>query len=184
MYIYQAVEANLVQFIEFWSQRYEYAREDLYNNNIGLELTEQRITDLYLWKNGTPLSERKRNSVAVNFSARRHELEKFQSTFNVREFLNHFEHGGAIWRIFWLHCHRPNQYPIYDQHVHRAMAIIQTGEREEIPQYDPRKIETYIERYIPFYGQFLTDSIEMRAVDKALWAFGKFINENNSPIPV
>ena len=180
MFIYQAVEANPIQFVEFWLQRYEYANEHLYDSNIGHELTEQRIFELFVWKNGTPLSERKRNSVAQNFVARRGELEQFQNNIDPRCFANHFSQGGAIWRIFWLHCHRPDEFPIYDQHVHRAMAFLQTGEIEEIPQqYDPRKIDAYIERYLPFHEQFA--DIDGRSVDKALWSFGKFINENNFP---
>ena len=179
MHIYQAIEADQAQFVDFWSQRYEYAHEDLYDNNIGQELTEQRIVELFVWKNGTPLSERKRNSVSQNFVARRHELGQFQDNFNARDFFNHFENGGAIWRIFWLHCYRPEEFPIYDQHVHRAMAYIEAGEIEEIPNYDPRKIDAYIDRYLPFHQQFA--AIDGRAVDKALWAFGKFINENSFP---
>jgi len=181
MHIYQPVEADMVQFVEFWSQRYEYAEEGLYDNNIGIELTENRILELYVWKNGTPLSVRKRASVIRNFVERRNELAQFENNFDVRNFLNHFANGGAIWRIFWLHCYRPEEFPIYDQHVHRAMAYIENGEMEEIPGYDPRKIDAYIERYLPFHARFA--AIDGRDVDKALWAFGKFLNENNFPVP-
>ena len=45
-------------------------------------------------------------------------------------------------------------------------------EIEEIPNYDPRKIDAYIDRYLPFYQQFA--AIDGRAVDKALWTFGKY----------
>jgi len=181
MHIYQPVESDIYQFVEFWSQRYRYADEGLYDDNIGLELTEQRILELFRWKNGTPLSERKRASVNQNYVERRHELTQFETHIDAREFLNHFPNGGAIWRIFWLHCFRPNEFPIYDQHVHRAMAFIENGEAEEIPQHDPRKIDAYIERYLPFHEQF--QAIDGRNVDRALWAFGKFINENNFPMP-
>ena len=179
MYIYEAAKADQGQFVQFWSQRYEYAKESLYDNNIGQELTEQRIMELFVWKNGTSLSERKRKSVTQNFVARRHELIQFQNNIDVRGFIKHFGNGGAIWRIFWLHCNHPNEFPIYDQHVHRAMIYIQTGEIKEIPKYDPRKIDVYINRYLPFHSQF--SAINGRLVDKALWAFGKFINENNFP---
>jgi len=59
------------------------------------------------------------------------------------------------------------------------MRFIETGMREEIPEKDPDKIRTYIDQYIPFYARF--HSIPHRAVDKALWAFGKFVGENNFP---
>lgn len=180
MIIYQPFQANQQQFVEFWNLRYEYAEEHLYLNNVGQELTEQRILELYQWKNGTPLSNRKLESVRRNFVQRRDELEQLPPNVSANEFLDHFTNGGAIWRIFWLHCWRPNLFPIYDQHVHRAMAFIDTGVLEEIPQYDPRKIEAYINRYLPFHAQFA--ALDRRAVDKALWAFGKFINEVNFPV--
>ena len=60
------------------------------------------------------------------------------------------------------------------------MAFINNGTPEEIPQYDPRKIDTYIDRYLPFHAQF--SDFDSRSVDKALWAFGKFINEVNFPV--
>jgi len=61
------------------------------------------------------------------------------------------------------------------------MAFIENGEAEEIPQYDPRKVDAYLDRYLPFHAQF--PAIDGREVDKALWTFGKFIKENNFPAP-
>jgi hypothetical protein len=180
MHIYQPVEADINEFVDFWGQRYRYPEEHLYDDNIGRELTDQRILNLFRWKNGTLLSEKKYDSIQQNFIQRRDELLQFEGNLVPNEFLEKFGKGGAIWRIFWLHCFRPGEYPIYDQHVHRAMAFIQ-GEPEEIPQYDDaRKIKTYIERYLPFYERFA--AIDMRKVDKALWSFGKFINGNNFPV--
>jgi hypothetical protein len=179
MLIYKPLEATRTQFIEFWSLRYAYPGENLYNDNIGRELTEERILALFEWKNGTPLSSRKRTSVLSNFVERRTELERFQANQQAEDFLAHFSDGGAIWRIFWLHSWQPVRFPIYDQHVHRAMAFIETGEVEEIPPHDPRKIDSYISRYLPFHATF--NGIDGRSVDKALWAFGKFLKEANFP---
>lgn len=179
MHIYKAVEVEIEEFVNFWSQRYIYPEQQLYYENIGCELTEERIFNLFLWKNGVRLSERKRNSVQENFIKRRSQLEQFKINTSPREFLEVFREGGAIWRIFWLHCFRPDRFPIYDQHVHRAMAFIQNRVIEEIPQYDPRKIDAYIDRYIPFYEKFAM--VGPRNLDKALWSFGKFIKETNFP---
>jgi hypothetical protein len=60
------------------------------------------------------------------------------------------------------------------------MRFIQAGVREEIPEKEPDKIEAYLNQYIPFHAWF--DGIAHRAVDKALWTFGKFIGENNFPL--
>ena len=57
----------------------------------------------------------------------------------LRDFLS--RPGGAIWRIFWLHCHYPNKFPIYDQHVHRAMACIIGMKSLEIPKKNQDKVK-------------------------------------------
>ena len=182
MITYQPQVANEAEFIEFWSLRYQYAEEHLYNENIGQELTERRILDLFRWKNGRRLSNKKLASVHQNFVARCDELAQLQPNINANKFLEHFTNGGAIWRIFWLHCWQPERFPIYDQHVHRAMVFVQNGVREEIPRYDPRKIESYLQSYLPFHANF--NYLDGRAIDKALWAFGNFLNENNFPVVV
>jgi hypothetical protein len=72
------------------------------------------------------------------------------------------------------------RYPIYDQHVHRAMRFIQTGARDEIPAADAQRINAYLDGYVPFHSLFA--ALDPRQVDKALWAFGKFLSENEFPV--
>jgi hypothetical protein len=173
--IYKPVNADAKAFIEFWSARYTGDDDEFYEANVGQELTEDRILEWFVWKNGGPLSERKRTSVLKNFVARRDELASLRDE-TPQQFLAHFSKGGVIWKIFWLHCWQPKRFPIYDQHVHRAMRFIQSGVHQEIPKRDPDKTRAYIEQYMPFHAQF--DGLPHRAVDKALWTFGKFIGEN------
>ena len=177
--IYEPVNANSKAFIDFWAARYKGYDNDFYEANVGQELTESRILDWFEWKNGTPLSAKKRNSVMRNFVERRHELAHLRDE-TASQLLTHFSEGGVIWRIFWLHCWQPTRFPIYDQHVHRAMRFIQECVLEEIPSKDTDKIHAYIEQYMPFHAQF--NGIDYRAVDMALWAFGKFIGENDFPL--
>jgi hypothetical protein len=177
--IYEPVSTDAKAFIKFWSTRYTGYDDRFYEANIGQELTEARILEWFQWKNGTPLSGQKKNSVLRNFVARRDELADLRDE-TPAELLAHFREGGAIWRIFWLHCWQPKRFPIYDQHVHRAMRFIESGAREEIPGKDQDKICAYIEQYMPFHARFV--ELPHRAVDKALWAFGKFIGENNFPL--
>jgi len=180
MIIYEPKRVDREAFVMFWSQRYQYTQEHLYDNNIGFPPTIERILALFIWKNGTPLSALKQQSVRQNFVQRIDELKSIPLEENASDFLERFSAGGAIWRIFWLHCWQPNKFPIYDQHVHRAMTFIKTGKLEEIPVYDPRKIDSYIKRYMPFYSEFR--GIDHREVDRALWSFGKFLNESNFPV--
>jgi len=177
--IYKPVNADPKAFIDFWAARYTGYDENFYAANVGQALTETRILALFTWKNGKPLSEAKRESVLRNFVARRGELDHVPQDETASDLLSCFSEGGAIWRIFWLHSWQPARFPIYDQHVHRAMRFIQAAVLEEIPGKDPQKIRVYIDTYMPFHAQF--DGIGARLVDKALWAFGKFLNENNFP---
>lgn len=72
--IYEPVSTDAKAFIKFWSTRYTGYDDRFYEANIGQELTEARILEWFQWKNGTPLSGQKKNSVLRNFVARRDEL--------------------------------------------------------------------------------------------------------------
>ena len=174
--VYEPVKADKEAFVEFWSGRYGGYDDEFYEANVGQELTEERILLWFEWKNGRRLSEKKRRSVLDNFVARRSELDQKHSA---EELLARYTEGGPIFRIFWLHCWQPERFPIYDQHVHRAMRFIEAGVIEEIPDRDADKIRAYLDQYMPFYARF--KGIPQRPVDKALWAFGKFIGENTFP---
>lgn len=159
-------------FVKQWSQRYFYPSDELYTSNIGRPLTPDRINSLFVWKNGGPLSSAKRTSVSEHYIRRLPELKRVRASMTAAEFLDTFG-GGAIWRIFWLHCWQPGRYPIYDQHVHRSMEYILARRFEEIPKREDAIIASYIERYLPFWVK--VPSSPDRAVDKALWTFGKFL---------
>lgn len=171
-------EATAEEFVNFWSALYDYKNEKKYEENIGKRLTAEGIRDLFYWKNGGPLSSLKSRSVENNFIDNLSELERIPQTTTGHDFLSKFHSGGAIWRIFWLHCWQPNRFPIYDQHVHRAMIFIVSGTLEEISKDDRRKIQFYFEKYIPFFDGY--SNLNSRTVDRALWAFGKFLKTNKS----
>ena len=158
----------------FWDQQYRYPQESLYSDNIGKRLTPRRVRDLFRWKNGSPLSKAKRRSVEENFVRRIGHARRLPADISAEEFLEEFPSGGPIWRIFWLHCCRPETFPIYDQHVHRAMAFIEGDGLGELAQRsDPEKVRLYLGRYLPFYQEFT--GFDTRSVDRALWSFGRFI---------
>lgn len=178
--IYQPLEASTEAFVRFWSARCTGYDEKFYQSNVHQELTEARILEWFEWKNGMPLADHKLESVRRNYVARRLELYEIPDDESDAAILARFGAGGAIWRIFWLHCWRPDRFPIYDQHVHRAMVFIESGEIGEISNKDSEKISSYLNHYLPFRRRF--QSIDQREADKALWAYGKFIDGNNFPV--
>ena len=178
---YRPCSASPEEFVEFWASQYQYGQEGLYTDNIGRRpLTPPRIQDLYIWKNGGKLSGSKEQSVRRNFVARIDECQRLPTDTTAREFLDRYPTGGAIWRIFWLHCWRPAQFPIYDQHVHRAMSFIEGHAEELAGMKDVEKIEAYLRRYLPFWRR-LFRGLDGRQVDRALWVFGKFIKTSTFP---
>ena len=163
------------QFIEFWARQVTSndigQDKTLYLPNIGKPLTRESLEALFLWKNQMPFSAAKRGLLET-YIARCDEINKLSPKTAASDFLEMFN-GRAIWRIFLLHCWQPSKYPIYDQHVHRAMKFICEGLQEESSGWSDReKIETYTEEYISFFSSFGSHD---PAVDRALWVFGRFI---------
>lgn len=165
-------QAPLNEFVAYWRRGYSYASEELYTSNIGRPLTRRRLEELFEWKNGSKLSRGKRESVERNYVGRYSELSHLPVQIPLNDLLERFG-GGAIWRIFFLHCWRPEAFPIYDQHVHRAMEYIETGAPREIAASTPKILGDYARRYLPFWRRFQPQS--GRDADKALWVFGKFL---------
>jgi hypothetical protein len=166
---------SIRKWVEFWSKRYNYTGEDmqLYASNIKGPHTVQTLTGLFRWKIGRRFAQTHLPLVQKHFISRIEEARNLADKVPPDEFLNKFSDGGPIYRIFWLHVWN-NAFPIYDMHVHRAMAYIDTGRIEEPPN-GGKAIFNYLDRYLPFYRRFA--GIDHRQVDRALWAFGKFIKQ-------
>ena len=161
---------DISQFVEFWSACYTSENEDQYSQNISRELTSETIYQLFEWKNGgRRLTEKKKKSVVDKINL----LNSLQNNISLNDFFEKLGKGGTIWNIFFLHILLPTQYPIFDQHVYRAMVFIKTRKIEEIPNNDKAKQQKYITEYIPFYRDL--GAFPDRKLDKALWAFGKFL---------
>ena len=167
-------ETNQIEFVDFWSKQYNYSNEYMYYDNIGKELTEEQILKLFQWKNGTPLSVLKLKSVRENYLDDTTIFPENPSMDFIRKEL--LKAGGTIWRIFWIHCHYPKQFPIYDQHVHRAMAHIQEWDDIEIPNSNKKKVDLYLTKYLNFYNEF--KELPPKKVDEALWSYGKFLTQD------
>ena len=152
-------------FIVHWASKYTYD-ERKYEENIGRPLTAQSRLALFEWKNGSVISDRKLQSIERNYPL----------TFDGRvdeRYLQPDTGGGAIWNIFYAHCLEPTVWPIFDQHVCRAMWYMLESELREIPDKDTEKLRVYRDDYVPFYRSF--GPFPERRLDKALFTFGKFL---------
>ena len=163
---FQICHADTTAFFAHWASKYDYPSEDKYTQNIGKPLTQASLEQLFEWKNGTPISKAKLNSITKNYPL----------TFDGdqrKRYLNHNASGGAIWNIFYLHCLEPAKWPIFDQHTFRAMQYMKTGRIVEIGSTNKQKYESYEAEYIPFLRNF--EEVSARKIDMALFAFGQFL---------
>lgn len=185
LFILDFKETNVGQFKTFWAARYSDTHENLYEEYIEKTRTEKTIMQLYNWKNGGNLAALKRESVKRNYKPYRGVWKDRIDLPSDEELIKEISKDSAIWRIFWLHCQNPCEFPIYDQHVHRAMMFIE-GNRSnlEISSSEKTKAETYFHQFLPFFKRHFkkpSDWRKMREADKALFAFGKFIKSGWSP---
>lgn len=178
--VYQPTSVTPDAFVSYWSAVYpEQDDVDLYSPHIG-SLSPEALHHLFRWKFGARFAVATRRSVDTQVIPRLAELKGLPEDCDACAFLRLFSQGGAIFRIFLLHCWRPKRFPIYDQHVHRAMGAIESGHCEEMEGWpDGRKITSYLESYIPFHRMFAAS--DQRLVDRALWAFGRFIKASRLP---
>jgi len=173
-YNYNILESKSVdesEFVEFWAKTYKDKHDSLYSSNIGNPLTTDSIQALFKWKNGGPISKNKQLSIQRNYIDTTPISPKVNESVKLIQFIT--EPGGAIWRIFWLHCNSPKTYPIFDQHVFRAMKTITTGSPEELPATDIAKANAYVNEYLPFHNSFSYP--DKKKLDEALWSYGKFL---------
>jgi len=162
-------QATIEDFTNYWSGKYKYALEALYEENIGKPLSEASLTQLFIWKNGGILSKKKMKSLQNNYPSEIiDDLEE--------RYLDENKPGGAIWNIFYLHCVDKERWPIFDQHTYRAMYYMKNGEITEIPKEDAQKYTIYKNEYLEFFNDICSmNIIDKKKVDKALFAFGKYL---------
>jgi hypothetical protein len=188
LFVYRKVAPeSVLEFVEFWSELYDYGNDEPYQRNINGPHTPEGLLELFRWKIGDRFFEAKKHILKRCFISRRKDAQRLVRDLprtGLREFaerflVDHFKGGGAIWRIFWLHCW-DNRFPIYDQHVHRAMTYIEDKKPEELSGFlDKKKIRLYLDRYLPFFEHF--KGIDSRMVDRALWQFGKSLPRAKKP---
>jgi hypothetical protein len=179
---------SLRHFVEFWAERYTYGDDAPYFTNINGPHTKDTLLALFKWKIGSRFFEAKRPHLEQNFIGRLEDARKLAQAVArcepreiAKRFLVEFKDGGAIYRIFWLHCWVP-RLPIYDQHVHRAMTfIMDNGQTEKLADFDADpQIQRYLGRYLAFFDEFR--DMKHRDVDKALWQFGKSLSDGSLPL--
>jgi hypothetical protein len=159
-------QESLSTFVRFWAGKYAYGSENFYVDNIGKPLTETSRRQLFEWKNGGPISAAKWDSIVKNYPL-------VPPADPGKRYLDHNAEGGAIWNIFYLHCIDQDTWPIFDQHTYRAMKYMKNWVIVPDLNTTLQKYQAYKNEYIPFLKEI--NWHDKREIDKALFAFGKFL---------
>ena len=148
---------SLQEFISFWSKLYVYDNAVLYERIHNKTLSEDDLKDLYKWKNGMKLSQAKEKSLNTKIISKLEIVNNLRaaSNFDLEYFLKEFKQVSGVWKVFLLHILKPNRFPIYDQHVHRAYRFINNQSSNDIraSMKESLKLEFYFEEYYPFVRQ-------------------------------
>ena len=94
---------------------------------------------------------------------------KLQNPFRLSDFKEKFE-SSAVWKIFLLHIIKPDNYPIYDQHINRAYNFIHGLDYNIISAYsmtDKEKENFYFETYMKFVDKL--EGFNLRKLDQAFF---------------
>ncbi|MDP2686534.1 MAG: hypothetical protein Q8O62_04895 [Aequorivita sp.] len=173
---------SLDSFIDSWSKLYSFSNEAVYNKSISQEiLTKTDIQNLYEWKNGMVLSLIKQNSLETKIKSKLSLINAFKAKdeINLDVYKMEFKNLSAVWKIFLLHIIKPNEFPIYDQHIHRTFLFIHNEDFSNISTFitNQNKERFYFDRYLPFIQ---SNNIEdLKKLDEAFFAFGQFLKTRN-----
>lgn len=182
--LFKLEKVDSEQFVSFWSERYNQGKysDDEYFRNLNLEglLSEDNIRYLWEWKNAGPLSPKKKPVIEKTIN-KLTEINKFRKLSRINnndidlfyKLTSEIVGTGLIWRIFLFHIARPDEFPIFDQHVFRAFNFI--NESAVDISAVPESMEDY-NNYRDFFWNFVKESNKhWREADKALMAFGQFL---------
>ncbi len=172
---------SLQEFISFWSKLYVYDNAVLYERIHNTTLSEDDLKDLYKWKNGMKLSQAKEKSLNTKIISKIDVVNNLRAApnFDLEHFLKEFKQVSVVWKVFLLHILKPNRFPIYDQHVHRAYRFInnQSSNGIKASMNESVKLKFYFKEYYPFVRQ--SKITDLKKMDEAFFAFGQFINIGN-----
>ncbi|MCH1612753.1 MAG: hypothetical protein L7S72_05595 [Flavobacteriales bacterium] len=172
---------SLQEFISFWSKLYVYDNAVLYERIHNTTLSENDLKDLYKWKNGMKLSQAKEKSLNTKIISKIEIVNNLRAASNLdlEYFLKEFKQVSVVWKVFLLHILKPNRFPIYDQHVHRAYRFInnQSSNGIKASMNESVKLKFYFEEYYPFVRE--SKITNLKKMDEAFFAFGQFINIGN-----
>jgi len=174
-----AQKLNWKKFIRFWSKFYnndKYQDKKFYYPYIRDLSKNDFLDELWLWKMQVHFYNRTNKKALKSMRENIETIRSFRGsnpTFNdLYKFSRKIFKSGVVYPAFLIHICKPNDYPIFDQHVFRAFTLLTTKKIVDAP----KDIQDYLS-YRRFVFSILKKyKIGLRDIDKALMAFGQFLN--------
>jgi hypothetical protein len=172
---------SFTEFIENWSPLYtDSIKDDVYYYPAinSVKQTPELLQGYFVWKNGMKLSEKKQTSFENKILSKIEIINNLKGDCNDLNLIkDNFEDVSTIWLITLAHLINPVVFPVFDIHVFRAFQYISTkGIDLELISTENRKLNTYIEGYLPFFNSLKDENLNPKRMDAALWSFGKFLS--------
>lgn len=177
-FILQKQETDFAHFVEFWANFYNQAKpKEWAFDALDISkafLTPSDIKSLFVSKEesiGGFFSFQKMNELIKGVDA----LNKLRKQFDEELFKKEFGHLPIAGQIALLHLINPFIFPMFDQHIYRGYQYLKQQklmELEDLPKTE--QFNAYIE-YKSYILGLETERIVLRKIDKAVWAFGKFL---------
>lgn len=169
---------NYSEFIKIWAQFYDnsgHPDEKFYFPYINNLSKDNFLDKLWRWKMGVHFKNKNSQKALKLMKENIEDIRDFRKsnvTFDkLYKFSEKIFKNGIVYRIFLVHICKPNDYPIFDQHVFRTFIFLKTGRIIDFP----RGIQDYLD-YRKFVLKIHEDySLNLRNADKAFMAFGQFL---------
>ena len=171
-------KVDIKEFIYFWEKYYDERKypdkeiyypyiHDLTKNNFLDKLWEWKMREKFYTPNNQRALERMKTSIEIIRDFRKSN-PSFHELYN---FSRKIFKSGPVYLAFLIHICKPNDYPIFDQHVFRAFTFLTTKKIVD----KPKDIQDYL-NYRKFVFQIHKKyKISLRDIDKGLMAFGQFL---------
>lgn len=165
-------DIDFINFIEVWAPLYPKDKyPDVHHLFYKQSIEEDDLKKIYSWKNSMELSTKK-SAALEKILTKIALIKELKVNFDKDYFNRHFNEISPIWQILLLHILCPDEYPVFDQHVFRAMYFMKYNEIKDLKSW--KTLEFYCKEYRPFFNDIIFKTAVNRIeLDQALWAFGK-----------
>ena len=183
MFIIEKKEVDFDTFAAFWSEKYNYAKPiewALDNLNFGMGLmVPSDIKSLFTAKESEENSLFKFKS-PMELLKGIDTFRKLQKQYDEALFQNAYGHLSIVGQIVLLQMLNPTNFPMFDAHIYRGYAFLKTGKVAELEDLTKtEQFEAYL-NYKSFLMGHVSDNLSLKKADKAVWAFGKYLESEVS----